>query len=234
MNFFIYSDESGVLDTKNKYFIFSLIVFKDLNQRSKIKTLFKDREKRFKKIIFSDEDTTELKGSLLRENQQLQIMSLLKDVDKICVKVNVEMIYDSIMSNKKSKRRYLDFAFKSGLRSYFEELIFKKEISQTGQYNFYFFVDQHTTSTNGIYDLKETIENDFFSGIFSQSSKSWFTPPLFDKKGNITVQYCDSKNNSYIRMADILANYMFRKINKNQEIMLPNLFIFEHPTKNAV
>ena len=51
--------------------------------------------------------------------------------------------------HKKSKQRYLDYAYKIALKRAFEWLIDEKYISGEEVENIYIFVDEHTTATNG-------------------------------------------------------------------------------------
>ncbi|TDV24406.1 hypothetical protein BCF59_0371 [Mycoplasmopsis mustelae] len=225
-----YSDESGVLDTKNTFFIFSILVIKSKNQSKIIKSKFKKLEKQLKKEL-NINDKDELKGYRILNDKKKQIINLLDDIDKICILISIDKISEKIKNDKKSRRRYLDFIYKFACKKYLEREISSGRLSKNDTVNLHFFIDNQNKSTNGIYDLKESISNELFYGTF-KLEYDWYIQPLFTKKGNVNIIYCDSKQYEFIRLADILANYYFRYFkskNINNIPKIKNLFFFSHP-----
>lgn len=110
--------------------------------------------------------------------------------------------------HKKSKQRYLDYAYKIALKRAFEWLIDEKYISGEEVENIYIFVDEHTTATNGKYELEEGLERELKIGTFNFNYVHYF-PPLFSQLKSLQVYFCDSKSKTLVRAADIVANRIY-------------------------
>ena len=72
----------------------------------------------------------------------------------------------------------------------------------------HFFIDEHTTATNGRYELREALEREFVFGTFNDNYNIYF-PPIFSGKTTIDLKYCDSKTTTLVRAADIVANNVY-------------------------
>jgi len=127
---------------------------------------------------------------------------------KFGVVVDQSRVRDSIMAHKKSKQRYLDYVFKIGVKRLLQQLITDGIIEPDTVENMYFFVDEHTTATNGVYELRETLEEEFKYGMHNLNF-STFYPPLFPKMQAVHLQYCNSETVTLIRAADITANRIY-------------------------
>ncbi|VWL85601.1 DUF3800 domain-containing protein [Oceanivirga miroungae] len=206
MNLYIYSDESGVFDKKtNDFFVFAGILFTSRDDRNKLKSKYLTLEKSIKydKEISPKE---ELKASNLANKTKKRLYSYLKDVIKFSVIIDLRKLYD--YKGKDNKQRYLDYAFKIGLKRTLKKLE-KNNILKLNEIERIFIeCDEHTIATSGIYDLRDTIYNEFKYGVVNFNHNAQYgaiIPDLVD----VEVKYLDSKNNALIRCADIVSNFVY-------------------------
>ena len=138
--------------------------------------------------------------------------------------IKQQNVLNRIYANKKSKQRYLDYAYKIGLKKVFQKLIDSKIINSNEVERLYVFNDEHTTATNGRYELKEALEAEFKNGTFNYDWNKFY-PPIFENLKEIKLEYCNSAKKPHIRMADIIANKAYylskaRKIDELQNKMI--------------
>ena len=74
----------------------------------------------------------------------------------------------------------------------------------------YFYMDEHTTATDGRYELKESLEEEFKIGIMNFEYNT-FHKPIFSNLHALSLKFCDSKDNTLIRAADVIANKIYYK-----------------------
>ena len=69
--------------------------------------------------------------------------------------------------------------------------------------------DEHTTATDGCYELHEVLEQELKYGTFN-AEWDQFSPPLFPHmRGGVEVSFRDSSKDALIRASDIVANVAF-------------------------
>lgn len=214
MEIFVYSDESGVLDkVHNKYFVFGGMVFlskidKDIMSR---KYLAAERvirsSRKFKK-------SDELKASFLSNKDKGKLYRSLNHVEKFGIVVRQDNLNDNLFANKKTKQRYLDWAYKYAVKLKFAELISQNKIIPSAVKRIHFFIDEHTTATDGKYELKESLEQEFKYGTFNYEYQT-FHPPLFDPSVVIDLNFCNSSTTTLVRASDIVANKLYYHANSN-------------------
>ena len=126
-------------------------------------------------------------------------------------------MYDNFYDNKKTKQRYLDYAYKIGVKRAFEKLIKEKIIDPNDVKGLYFYIDEHTTATDGIYELKESLETEFKIGV-ANFKYNKFHKPIFKNLKYIDVKFCNSSKNTLVRSSDIIANrvYYLARNDKNK------------------
>lgn len=89
-------------------------------------------------------------------------------------------------------------------------------------------MDEHTTATNGRYELREALENEFKNGTYNMTWEKYF-PPLFPGMKSVDLKLKDSKQDALIRAADIVANRLYwaaSNKNYNQVKILLILFFY--------
>lgn len=69
-------------------------------------------------------------------------------------------------------------------------------------------VDEHATATDGRYELRESLEQEFKFGTFNFEWTKWH-PPIFRNIQQVTLSLVDSKTNTLVRAADIVANRVY-------------------------
>ena len=118
----------------------------------------------------------------------------------------------------------MDYAYKISVKRAFEELIRKRKISSNDKIRINFFVDEHSTATNGLYELKQGLLQEFKEGTFNHNFQKYF-PPVFPELEKLNLLYVDSKTNRLIRASDIIANRIYFELNGGKiENLLNNNF----------
>ncbi len=212
MNIYIYSDESGVFDkVHNDYFVFGGLMY--LSKDAKL-----DGERTYiaaERVIRRTEGfppEKEVKATSVSNKSKGKLYRSLNHVHKFGVVIDERKVIDSIFGDKKTKQRYLDYAFKICVKRKFEELISRNIIDPYAVENLYFFVDEHTTATNGIYELQESMEQEFKRGTYSHNYTKFF-PPIFPAMKSVKVEFCNSSKKTLVRAADIVANKIYFCVN---------------------
>lgn len=75
-----------------------------------------------------------------------------------------------------------------------------------------FFVDEHSSSTAGKYNLAESVNEEFRLGIYNPASNSEFPPVFGSSLPQIPVSYLNSASVTLIRAADITANWIYAAV----------------------
>lgn len=218
MNITVYSDESGVFDKNNeKYFVFGGLIFLDINIKERENRKYINVEKTIRRN--NTYKSKELKAITLSNKDKGKIFRSLNKCIKFGVIVDLEKINNDIFSHKKNKQRYLDYAFKIGLKRALQSLINSGDIIPKDVKHLNVFCDEHTTATNGLYELREGLEQEFKCGTFNFNFNKFF-PPLFKNIDFVNLCFCDSKKKALIRAADIVANkiYFHANINKVDDL----------------
>ena len=158
MNIYVYSDESGVFDKiHNDYFVFGGLIL--LGTASKEdwtrKYLSVERGMRANKGVSRD---YELKATRITNKEKGELFRSLNGCYKFGVVIKEENVLGRIFHSKKDKQRYLDYAYKIATKRAFEYFIRKKIIDPDAVERLYFYADEHTTATNGRYELREALE----------------------------------------------------------------------------
>lgn len=89
------------------------------------------------------------------------------------------------------------------------------------------FNDEHSTATNGRYELREGLEQEFKLGTYNMKYDKFY-PPIFPNLKSINLSFCNSEKKPLIRAADIIANQIFfaatnRKFDKLDKIYITTL-----------
>lgn len=208
MDIYVYADESGVFDYLNeKYYIYGGLVFLNKKARDNETRKYLHVERTLRKNNHKYKNG-ELKACRLQNKDKGSLFRSTNSCTRFGVVINQERINENIFSNKKSKQRYLDYAFKIGLKRILEKLIKDEKIIVDEVKNIHVFVDEHTTATNGLYELREGLQEEFKHGTFNFKYDKFF-PPLFPNMLNVDVCHCNSAKHALIRAADIIANRVY-------------------------
>ncbi len=229
---YIYSDESGTFDYKHcKYFVYGGVVFlskKEKNLATR-EYLSIEREIRKRKERFNNPEE-EIKASKLNNASKRRLLGVYKRC--ICYPFAIVIHSPSlkqkenIAKSTKTKQRYLDWAYKIGIKKVLEELINKGEINPNSDNQIRFFMDEHQSATDGRYELQEALDAELNIGTFNYDWMKFYGPIFPNKRAQIICEFCDSKTNVMIRLADIIANYAWHKsLSDKKQDLIENGFI---------
>ena len=211
LNIFIYGDESGVFDkAHNDVFVFGGLIFlskeeKDIEYRKFIhaENVLMPSYTRNGKVCH------ELKACVIKPKHKASLFRSTNGCIRYAFIVDEKSVNDGIFGHKKSRQRYLDYVYKVGLKKVLGTLIASKKIDAESVDNIYIRFDEHTTATDGRYELRESIEEEFKHGT-SNFRYNTFHKPLFPgMTGCVDVTFKDSRNDALIRASDIIANRAF-------------------------
>lgn len=109
----------------------------------------------------------ELKACRLKNKHKAGLFRSTNGRLRYAFVVDQNRVNDNIFGNKKSKQRYLDYVYKVGLKSVLGRLIRSNAFDPLAVDNIYIRFDEHTTATDGKYELRESIEEEFKHGTFN-------------------------------------------------------------------
>lgn len=208
MNIFIYSDESGVFDRiHNDFFVFGGVVLLS----KELKDITSRKYSNVEKTIIESEGlphNAEPKASAVSNKAKYKMYRSLGQVQKFGVVIAEKELLDEIFIHKKTRQRYMDFAYKIAVKRKLETMIKAGLLSPLDVEHIYIFADQHLTATDGRYELQEALEQELKIGTFNQHYSKFF-PPLFPNLKDVVLKYCDSKTVVLVRAADIVANRIY-------------------------
>lgn len=215
MDIFVFSDESGVFDVAhNKYFVFGglILLGKDLKDKCEHQYAHVEKVLRENKCL---DLNVELKATRLDNSGKNQLFRSLNAFYKFGVVVDQKQLHSKVFDSKKSKQRYLDYAYKIALKRALQNLIEQGALNKDDVDYIRVYVDEHTTATDGRYELKEALEQEFKHGTFNYNYQYYFDP-LFPKMKGVDLKYCDSATVRLVRASDIIANKLYYLASTNQ------------------
>lgn len=208
MEIYIYSDESGVFDkAHNRYFVFGGILFLSKEDRDVCARKYIKAENDVKESVQLAKNQ-EAKAAVIDNKHKNKLFRALNNQYRFGVIVDQQKVLDRIFASKKDKQRYQDYAYKIAVKRLLEKLIREGIIIPEEVETLTFYVDEHTTATNGCYELREGLEQEFKSGTYNYQFSKFF-PPIFSTLKSLNLQYCNSGKKVLIRAADIVANKIF-------------------------
>ena len=230
MNIFVFSDESGVLDkVHNNYFVFGGLVLLSSDEKDSASRMYLNAEKSIRQSENLSNDS-EVKAAVISNKAKGKLFRSLNSYEKFGIVIDQRKLHDRMFSSKKTKQRYLDWAYKYSIKKKLESLIKEGTIVPEEVENIYFYVDEHTTATDGRYELKESLEQEFKYGTYNFERLTFYSP-IFPKLKRLELCFCDSKSKPLIRAADIVANRLYYGANSHniKQVRRPNFHITTHP-----
>jgi hypothetical protein len=203
---YFYIDDSGVFhrNEASGYFVYAGFVFLDRTSLDSAKRKYRRANKDLKRHLNVDDDV-ELKASMLEDRHKRSLYNSLRDYESFSVGVRIPQVRDYVLDCKRSICRFKDYALKRGIKSKLEKLIRQGVVSSTCDTRLIIQVDEQLTATNGYYQFRDSIKEEFNHGVFNQNYLITH-PPIFTGKLAVDVKYCESKHNYLIQASDILAN----------------------------
>lgn len=217
MNIYVFSDESGVFDKiHNDYYVFGGIIVIDNTGKAEWEHKYAAAEAVIRSRKSVDKNY-ELKATQITNDEKGKLFRSLNNCHKFAVIVDQNKVLNRIYLSKKDKQRYLDYVYKIAVKNAFIDLINKKVINPETVDNIYFNVDEHTTATNGRYELREALEQELKNGTYN-STYNLFFPPVFPKVKTVEVNFCNSAKKLLVRAADIVSNRVYNlQISEKQD-----------------
>lgn len=210
MDIFVYSDESGVFDkVHNDKYVFGGVVFLNKETKDIYSRKYKKAENDIRRSGQYDKET-ELKACIITNKEKSKLYRSLNQCIKFGVVIHQHRVLDQIFNCKKTKQRYLDYAYKIGLKRLFQSLIGQGIINKQEVRNIHIFADEHSTATNGRYELREALEQEFKIGTYNNDYNKHFEP-IFTGLNGIDLRFCNSNSNILVRASDIVANNIYYK-----------------------
>ena len=119
MDIYVYSDESGVFDRQhNEYFVFGGLVALSYSEADEATRRYQHAEKLIKaKEGLANDD--EAKACCLSNSGKSKLFRSLNNFHKFGVVIHQNRVNPNIFNNKKTKQRYLDYAFKIAIKRKF-------------------------------------------------------------------------------------------------------------------
>lgn len=210
MNLFIYGDESGVFDNKhNDVFVFGGLIFLDKSSRDNENRKFISAERKIAGKYTANGAPFELKACKISNKHKAGLFRSTNGLIRYAFIVDQQRVNENIFCNKKSKQRYLDYVYKVGLKTVLGRLISGGALRAEDVDNVYVRFDEHTTATDGRYELREGIEDEFKYGTYNFSYNTFHRPIFPSMRGNVYLEFKDSRNDALIRASDIIANHAY-------------------------
>lgn len=208
MDIYVYSDESGTFDkAHNTYFVFGGIILLGKDEREACARKYSHVEK-VARTIECIPQAGEVKATTVSNKCKGKLYRSLNQYEKFGVIIYQPCVLDRIFHGKKDKQRYLDYAYKIAVKRKFQNLIASGTIDPSKVDHLHFYVDEHTTATNGCYELREGLEQEFKNGTYNWQYQKFYKP-IFPKVQGVDLQFCNSSSVILVRAADIIANKIY-------------------------
>lgn len=214
MDLYVYSDESGVFDQANQnHFVFGGVIFLSSREKELACRRYQSVEENIRMRRPEFRDGQEIKASNVGRKEKGSIYRSMNPWLKFGVVMHLKRLNPCIFSNKRSKQRYMDYAYKIGLKYVLAELIRKKTIDPKNVRQIHVYCDEHSTATNGLYEMREALLSEFKYGTFNYTYDCFFEP-LFPNVINVEVDFCSSASTTLVRPADIVANHIYNAVRR--------------------
>ena len=188
MDIYVYSDESGVFDkVHNNVFVFGGLFLLGKASKDEWSRRYIAAERAIRGKYAAQ---AELKASYVSNKDKHKLVRSLNNCFKFGVVVQQQRVMDRIFTSKKDKQRYLDYVYKIGLKRALESLMHDGLIAKDEVENLHVYVDEHTTATNGRYELREGLEQEFKNGTYNWNY-GIFYEPLFSGLKGVDLHFCN-------------------------------------------
>ncbi|QJR43940.1 DUF3800 domain-containing protein [Mycoplasma miroungirhinis] len=216
MNLKIFSDESGVFDSKNnRYYILAGVIILNNKDYNNVLLKYRNVEMNIKSILKID-NKSELKAYNTAPKYKRRLLNVINSYYKFAIVIDLNKVYDRIMNNKFHKQSFQDYAYSRGVKEFLLFLAEQNVISLEEINSINFFLDQRPTSTSGWYELCQSIKKELKFGKYDEKFLN-FREGIIPTVKNIELKYLDSKSHYLIRASDFLANHLFYLWNKKDK-----------------
>ena len=211
MNLYIYSDESGVFDRlHNQYYVYGGLIFLSKEDRDSAARKYRAIEKQ---IAPKYESGIELKATAIQGKHKRRLFSATNGCIRFGGIIDQSQVNAGYYNHKKSKQRYLDYVYKLSLKNALIHLRDKNGVDLHAIERLIIYTDEHTTATDGRYELSEAIFHELHIGT-SNYERNLYFPPIMSGLTSVDLKLCNSEKVTLVRAADIIANSIYRSTTK--------------------
>lgn len=212
MKLYVYADESGAFDkVHNDTFVYGGVVIAGAAAKADAEHRYAAMESRLRESKPGFEDGSEIKASRLDMRSRKRVFASIErpGCHQFAVIVDQKALNDQVFDSKRRKQRFLDYALKRGVKEGILEAMRLNAISPRDVDAISVVVDEHSTSTDGKYNLAESINEELRNGMFNPTWQVFYQPVFGNWLPEIPVSYVDSSKVAMVRAADITANWAF-------------------------
>lgn len=212
MKLYIYADESGTFDKEhNDLFVYGGLVVPGDSAKRDLERKYSAIENDIRRNASRFGDDDELKACYLRMKERKRLFALLQKSQcvQFGVVVDQKRLHDYVFASKGSKQRYMDWALKMGVKKGVLGVVNRGIASKQDIDQIVVFVDEHSSSTEGKYNLSQSIDEEFRLGMYNPEWGTFHDPVFSPSFPKIPVRYLDSRSVTLIRAADITANWIY-------------------------
>jgi hypothetical protein len=212
MKLYVYADESGTFDkVHNDLFVYGGVVVPGSETKCEIERKYIAIERSIREASDKFGPHDELKACRLNMRQRKRLYDVIEGsgCQQFGVIINQRNLYDRVFATTGTKQRYLDWALKMGIKRGVLEAIQRAPFTKQDVDSIVVFVDEHSSSTAGKYNLSESIDEEFRVGMYNPEYGLQREPIFSPSFPKIPVRYHDSRSITLIRAADITANWIF-------------------------
>ena len=209
-------DDSGKISRFEDCSIFAGIVFTNSDEKSSFVNKYKSIIKNIKCNYCENNnsncnnDCPEIKGINISNTNRRQLMNLSKKYITFASITYNKNLNSNIINDVGSKGRFCEYAQRRIIKQTIKHLINAKIIDPNKPIYLHVNIDEMPTKSNGYYSLKDGLIEELKYGIRNYNYGITFKP-IVNSSLEVQVLYKDSKYDSSIQMADIIANTVRRQ-----------------------
>ena len=211
---YINLDDSGKLTTKEKVCVYGGIVFLSKKDKDKFITQYKSIINSIKckycHKASCDNLCPEIKNTNIKPTDKRRLMNYIKKYFVIALVIKNDTVYEHILSNKRAKGRFIDYALRRVIKESIKNLIKNHEVNAYQNTKLIINIDEQSTKNNGYYNLKDGLFEELKHGIANYNYGGIITPIIY---GEFTLSLCyqNSTNSYVVQAADLLAGTIRHK-----------------------
>lgn len=173
MNIYVYSDESGVFDkTHNEYYVYGGLIFLDKESRDIASRKYLAIERQ---IAPNYPQGCELKAAIIDGKHKRRLFGATNEFIRFGGIIEQSKVNPGFFNHKKSKQRYLDYVYKLSLKNALLHLQRYSSLELCSIEHMTIYTDEHTTATNGKYELREAIYQELHIGTINYEYNKFFS-----------------------------------------------------------
>lgn len=209
-------DDSGKMTHAEKCCFYGGIYFKSREARDHFKRHYSDIIQKSKCSFCPkdnkncDKECPEIKSHTTNTKFRRRIVNLIKNsehANSFATTIYNRDIPKEVLAVKHSRGRRTDYYQKRIIKEIVLKLISTGELDPYKSVKLFIRIDESPQATNGKYDLKESIIEEFLYGITNFNYGCTFPPILYDQL-KVDLKCVDSKKEKMVQAADFFVGYV--------------------------